>query len=148
VPNLDSPLALVVVAALLAVGLWLGIRFAAWRVRRRLAGHRRLGRKGEQRAVKLLKGAGYAIEDAQASSEVQVSVDGQIQRFQVRADFLVTRKRKRYVVEVKAGETAASVGTSATRRQLLEYALAFDTDGLLLVDAARGAVHTVSFPQR
>ena len=135
-------------AALLLVGLWLGVRFAAWRVRRRIARHRRLGRRGERRAVALLEDAGYRIEDTQASSHLEVEIDGERRECLVRADFIVSRKGKRYVAETKGGETSASISTASTRRQLLEYTLAFETDGVLLVDAARGAVHTVAFPQR
>ena len=35
-----------------------------------------------------------------------------------------------------------------TRRQLLEYACAFQVDGALLVDGARARVHEIVFPQR
>ena len=86
-PALDT-LPLWVVAALLGglvlLGLWLGNRFAAWRIRRRIARHRSLGRRGEQRAVSLLEAAGYRIEDAQTSSHLEVEVDGELQRFLVR----------------------------------------------------------------
>jgi hypothetical protein len=77
-----------------------------------------------------------------------VTIDGEDESWLVRADFIVDREGRRYVAEAKGGETSASLATAATRRQLLEYTLAFDTDGVLLVDAARGAIHTVSFPQR
>ena len=35
---------------------------------------------------------------------------------------------------------------TATRRQLLEYALAYDVDGVLLVDMTAGRLHQVEFP--
>lgn len=146
--ELDTKLWLAALAALLLLGIWLGNRFAAWRVRRRIARHRKLGRKGEARAIALLEKAGYTIEAEQASSHLEVEVDGVVETWLVRADFIVSRRGARFVAETKGGETSASVGTAATRRQLLEYTLAFDTDGILLVDAARGAVHTVAFPQR
>jgi len=146
--NTQSPLLWAGLLALLLLGIWLGGKIAAWRVRRRIARSRRLGRRGESRAVKLLERAGYRIESEQTSSQLEVEIDGEAKRWLVRADFIVSRDGKRYVAETKGGETSASIGTAATRRQLLEYTLAFDTDGVLLVDAARGAVHTVRFPQR
>jgi hypothetical protein len=146
--NLQSPLLWAALLALLLCGVWLGVRIAAWRVRRRIARHRKLGRRGESRAVRLLERAGYTIESEQASSHLQVTIDGEDESWLVRADFIVGREGRRYVAEAKGGETSASLATAATRRQLLEYTLAFDTDGVLLVDAARGAIHTVSFPQR
>jgi hypothetical protein len=42
---------------------------------------------------------------------------------------------------------APKIETAATRRQLLEYRVAFDVDGALLVDADRGRVSTVTFPR-
>ena len=114
----------------------------AWRVGR----SRRLGARGEARAIKLLKKAGYTIVDNQVPGDAQVEVDGSLHTFKLRADYMVTRRGRRYVVEVKGGATAASVSTATTRRQLLEYATSYDVDGVLLVDAAHDAVHTITFP--
>ena len=146
--NTQSPLLWAGLLALVLLGIWLGGKIAAWRVRRRIARSRRLGKRGESKAIKLLERAGYRIESEQTASQLEVEVDGEAKSYLVRADFIVSRGGKRYVAETKGGETSASIGTAATRRQLLEYTLAFDTDGVLLVDAARGAVHPVRFPQR
>jgi hypothetical protein len=53
----------------------------------------------------------------------------------------------RLVAEVKSGKIAASLACAATRRQLLEYRLAYDVDGVMLVDMAAGRVHEVRFPR-
>jgi hypothetical protein len=50
------------------------------------------------------------------------------------------------VAEVKTGEAAPSLATAATRRQLLEYHVAFAADGVLLVCPERGAIHRIEFP--
>ena len=146
--ELSTSLVLIALTALVFIGAWLGSALSAWRIRRRIARHRKLGRRGEARALSLLAKAGYKVESEQTSSQLEVAIDGDVQTWLVRADFIVSRKGKRYVAETKGGEASASLGTAATRRQLLEYTLAFDTDGVLLVDAARGAIHHVSFPQR
>lgn len=130
---------------LLSVGLWLGWRLAALRRARLVARSRRAGLAGEARAEALLAGAGYRIERRQPTARGVVHVDGVAQAFTVRADFLVTRRRRRYVVEAKGTVGAASVAHRDTRRQLLEYARVFDVDGVLLVDAEGGQVHTVTF---
>ena len=146
--ELNSPLLWLALGALLILGVWVGSAWSSWRVRRRIARHRALGRLGEARALGLLDKAGYQIESEQASSHLEVIIDGARQTCLVRADFIVRKRGKRYVAETKGGEVSASLTTAATRRQLLEYTLAFDTDGVLLVDAARGEIHEVSFPQR
>ena len=50
------------------------------------------------------------------------------------------------MAEVKTGRLAPRLETSATRRQLLEYRVAFDVDGVLLVDVDAGRVHSLEFP--
>src|SRR5690349_15073624 len=52
------------------------------------------------------------------------------------------------VAEVKTGDEAPSVTTAATRRQLLEYHVAFGADGVLLVCPERKAIHRIVFPLR
>jgi hypothetical protein len=50
------------------------------------------------------------------------------------------------VAEVKTGTQAPRFEHADTRRQLLEYQLAFEVDSVLLVDVEAGEVREVSFP--
>jgi hypothetical protein len=72
-------------------------------------------------------------------------VDGRRLSIALRADYVVERRGRWFVAEVKSGETAPSLETPATRRQLLEYRIAFAVDGVLLVDAERDTVHEVIY---
>lgn len=112
------------------------------RARRRM----KRARRGETRAEKLLRKRGYRVEGRQVPTRFTFHVDGTPRDVELRADLLVRRSGRRYVAEVKTGTLAPDPGHRATRRQLLEYAVAFDADGLLLVDADRGNVHEVVFP--
>lgn len=141
-----SILDLALITLLLVVGVVIGFRLAAWRVRRRIARHRRMGAKGEQRALRQLERAGYVIVATQPGAHATVQVDGDLHTFRLRGDLIVTRRGRRFLAEIKSGQTSASIRTTTTRRQLLEYALAFDVDGILLVDAHDGRIHSVSFP--
>jgi hypothetical protein len=67
-------------------------------------------------------------------------------RASVRADLLVQRDGALFVAEVKTGSRAPDPSFPATRRQLLEYLMVFEPDGLLLVDMEREAVMEVEFP--
>lgn len=78
---------------------------------------------------------------------MQVVVDGKSETFQVRGDLLVRRRRRLYLAEIKGGAEVSSVAHRGTRRQLLEYACAFEVDGVLLVDMHRSEVRAVTFPQ-
>jgi hypothetical protein len=100
---------------------------------------------GEREAAGLLEQAGFAVVAAQVSASYDVEVDGARVAVPLRVDYLVRRKGRRYIAEVKTGDVAPRIGTAATRRQLLEYLVAFDVDGVLLVDGERGTVHDVRF---
>jgi hypothetical protein len=113
--------------------------------------HRILGRVtragiGEARAADHLVSLGFEILGAQVATDYPVTVDGKETQVSVRADYVVRRGEARYVVEVKTGSVAPRIETSATRRQLLEYRVAFDVDGVLLLDAEAGRLHEITFP--
>lgn len=117
-----------------------------WLPRRRIEAARAAGADGEARAEPLLRELGYAIVARQAPTTYELSVDGEPCAVALRADFLVERDGRRFVAEVKTGRAAPRVETPATRRQLLEYRVAFDVDGVLLVDVDAGRVHALGFP--
>jgi hypothetical protein len=71
--------------------------------------------------------------------------DGEPVTVELRCDAVVARDGRRLVAEVKTGERAPSLTTAATRRQLLEYAVAYRADGVLLVDPEGGHIHEVDF---
>lgn len=121
------------------------------RIRRALAGlrARRRGRRavrGEAEAERLLARAGFLVRERQVALVFPIRCDGREMPIALRADILAERDGRRYVVEVKTGDAAPRLDTAATRRQLLEYLVAYRAHGALLVDADRGAVHEVEFP--
>ncbi len=144
--DIRIPAAAVTAAFLVGAGLVLGRLAARRRTRRRMAVHRALGRAGEERALDLLREAGYRVLDTQVRGRGRIRVDGRPVTFEVRADALVRRWFRRYVAEFKGGAEAASPANRATRRQLLEYARVFGVRGILLVDAAAGRIRRVEFP--
>jgi len=138
-----------IVLAATGVGLALVQTLRIWArgvaQRRRLALQSARAVAGEAQAEKLLARAGYRLLERQASGNWLVRVDGEERAVALRADFLVTRRGRRYVAEVKTGEEAPHIAAPATRRQLLEYRCAFAVDGVLLVDAEAARVHAVEF---
>jgi hypothetical protein len=113
---------------------------------RRVARHRRMGEGAERAARTLLQRAGYRILQEQVSGGYQMSVNGEPTRVHLRADFLVEREGRRHIAEVKSGFESAKVSGRATRRQLLEYCLAFRVDGVLLIDMHRSQILKIGFP--
>ncbi|HEX5063039.1 MAG TPA: hypothetical protein VFV99_26875 [Kofleriaceae bacterium] len=133
-------------AALFA--LWLASVIRSWRGSLRAKRRAARAGAGEDAAALLLADAGFTIVERQARVVWAPLVDGEPLAMELRADYLVERSGELLVAEVKTGEEAPSLETAATRRQLLEYHVAFAADGVLLVCPERGTIHRVVFPHR
>jgi hypothetical protein len=113
--------------------------------RRRLERARKRGLAGERGARALLEREGYRIEAHQPALVWAIECDGAPYDVELRADLLVSRGGARFVAEVKTG-AAAELAMPATRRQLLEYSVAYGVDGVLLVDMEQERIREVRFP--
>jgi hypothetical protein len=139
--------------ALAAVVFFVAYEVARARVRQWLLARRMRVLTGraldaEAWAARLLEQSGYRVIGSQVPATYELCVDGRPLSIVVRADYIVERRGRRFVAEVKSGTLAPSLETAATRRQLLEYAIAFPVEGVLLVDAEAGLVHEVAFVAR
>ncbi len=132
---------LVALIAVLAVALWVSLTRASRRARRRST-H---AIEGEATARLLLEAHGYEIRGEQVRGSWALTVDGESFDFGVRADLVVARDGELLVAEVKTGMLAPDPTFGPTRRQLLEYQLVFEVDGVLVVDADRGTISRVAF---
>jgi hypothetical protein len=133
-------------AILLVVAL---LRWLAARGRSRVARRRaRVALAGEHRAEALLAAAGFTVEGRQVPHLWRIAVDDDVHEAALRCDFVVVRGGERWVAECKTGEVAPRLATAATRRQLLEYQVAYAATGVALVDATAGTVVEVRFDLR
>ncbi len=103
------------------------------------------GLRAERNAERWLERLGYRVLGRQVARAFDLSVDGTPMSFPLRADYVVEAQGKRYVAEVKSGVLGSTLTHAATRRQLLEYRVAYDVDGVLFVDAKHGRVQEVTF---
>ncbi len=137
------------VGALIALVLARWLR--SWRGSRRARVRAARASDGESDAVMLLEEAGYRIVARQARAWWTPTVDGEPHETELRADYLVEAEGALFVAEVKTGDQAPDLSTAATRRQLLEYEIAFSvalgSTGVLLVCPERGTIHRVRFPR-
>jgi len=108
----------------------------------------RAGQRAERDAERLLARAGYRVVERQITQRWTLWIDGEPIEVTCRADLIVSRGRERLIAEVKGRGPATDPTNPSTRRQLLEYVLAFDVDGALLVDMAGKRVLRVDFPNR
>jgi hypothetical protein len=142
----DFALAVAALAALVALVQSLRLVFRSWLRSRRIALARERGALGEVRAEALLRRLGFSVLGRQVVGRYGLGVDGEALLVELRADYLVEAGGRRFVAEVKTGVFAPRLETAATRRQLLEYRIGFDVDGVLLVDAEAERVRVVDFP--
>lgn len=144
----DIPILWALLAASLILGtLWASARLRSARHSWRIRARRRRALRGEQDAEALLERLGYQILERQVEQSWTLEVNGEPVPIAVRADLLVRQGPRTWIAEVKTGQKAPLITNASTRRQLLEYRLAYQgTDGVLLVDAERGLVQEVRFP--
>jgi len=116
------------------------INYKNYRVKRTF----KSGRIAETAAVKYLRSHGYKILASQLREEVLIYVDGEAEKSVVRADYLVRRGWKLYVVEVKSGQQG-NARLPAIRRQLLEYYMVYQPDGILLLDMEHKNLQEIRF---
>lgn len=119
---------------------WCQRKLDQWQRRRRAT----LASNGENKAEAILRAAGYRIDARQVRTTCSLEVDDEPVTFELIADLWVEKDGQQLIAEVKSG-AGRFIQHAGTRRQLLEYALAFDVDGVLLVDAVRGTVHRIDF---
>ena len=135
----------VLLLAMLVVGLlWSFLQTRARKRRARSAADR--GRAAERDAPAALERRGYRVLGRHPEGRLDWELDGEVLTARVEADLLVSRDGRRYVVEVKTGRGTRPTRRE-TRRQLLEYALAYDVDGVLLLDADADRLYDVAFPR-
>lgn len=100
----------------------------------------------EKKAVVLLQKWGYTVLDVQLREKVVITIDGKPHESTIRADILVRKGFKRYIVEVKTGQQTSPTLPNV-RRQLLEYWLVYQPDGMLLLDMEKEALKEICFDQ-
>jgi hypothetical protein len=140
-----TPLLFTLSAILMAVGALLYRALShAWR-RRRIAKRFKRGSQGESAAKRYLLSHGYKILAYQAELSPRMWIDGEETGYRIIADFIVEKRRRTAVVEVKTGSKAIAPAGTDTRRQIFEYYHLFGTDDFLLFDAEHEKLHSIGF---
>lgn len=102
-------------------------------------------RRGESAAVKLLENRGYTITGIQEKRTIITWIDGKPKNNHLTVDLIAEKRGRTFIVEVKTGKRASSPLLAGIRRQLLEYFLAFNPDGMILLDMEKKELHEISF---
>ena len=121
------------------------IKISNWSRAKKLRKRFSKSRQAEKEAEKILRKKGYAIIDAQKSKPLLITIGDKIHRYLVRIDYLARKRGKVYVVEVKSGEKIPYITNRETRRQMLEYYLAYQPSGILLLNMKNKSISEVKF---
>ena len=113
--------------------------------RRRVKRKAEYGRQAENEAGELLIDLGYRLIEQHPSVPYIWQLDGEEMSVNATPDWRVKKDGRTYLVEVKTGGQA-NPKSAAIRRQLLEYFLYGNADGVLFVHGESGSVHHVEFP--
>jgi hypothetical protein len=134
---------LVLAGLVVAAGVLLRLGVALFRLRRRNVIRERStrGRRGEDAAERALVKR-FARVERHPRLARQMRIDGVPHRYELCPDFLVGSRRRPIVIEVKSGQDR-DPRDAATRRQLLEYALAFGSSKVGVFDAREGTLQWV-----
>lgn len=136
-------LALVVILAILiGTGIY---RLKKKLISRRLSQQKNDAIQAEKAALKLLRKHDFEILEVQPSIDYQIRVNDAPQTVRISADFIVRKLGYTFVAEVKNGEDNNDITHINTRRQLLEYYMAYGTDGILLVNMQQKQINQVQF---
>ncbi|MCO4773557.1 MAG: hypothetical protein KDA24_26225 [Deltaproteobacteria bacterium] len=141
--SIDPLVAALAGLVLLFAVLWLRARTAVGRGNARRGA---VARAAEAEAEDLLERHGFVILGRQVSRDWPMDIDGERVLAKLRADLLVRFEGADYVAEVKSGVESTRPTSPGTRRQLLEYLLAFEVEGVVLVDMQDRRLLFVEFP--
>lgn len=118
-----------------------------YKVARDWYGVRDVPRKIDEQAAEFLREEGYRVQARAAVKFVDFNYSGKNHRQKVKADLVVRRGLKRYVVEVNAKD-GGSLRDADARRRFLEYKIAFAPTGVMSLDMDRERIRIVSINNR
>jgi Holliday junction resolvase len=103
------------------------------------------GLKLETEAEGFLIKKGYNIVENQAIYYHNYIVNGHKKQNKLIVDYIAEKEGKTYIIEVKSGKKAISLDDKNSRRQLLEYDVVIENDGVILLDMENKKLQYVQF---
>lgn len=142
--NETGRIIITIIVGLLFMALLRFFLLEKWRMRRQKKAMRR-GNRLEKEAARFLRSKGFNVLKSQYEIEYTIWEDGADKFIRITPDYLVEKNGREYIVEVKSGKQAPGIGYAPTRRQLLEYVVASDVDGVFLLDMEQQVLKKVEF---
>jgi len=140
---IKTALVFIIISILLSIVL--RYKYREYMKRRILQKQFKRGNELEKEARYFLQRKGYKILEEQYEHYHKYKVNGEAYKSKLIVDYVVARKGKTYLVEVKTGKKAISISDKNTRRQILEYYFAIANDGVLLLDMENEELLEIEF---
>lgn len=145
--NINQNLVLVIIiflsGGILSLSLYLKIRSL---INNRKAKKRSfISIRAEKKAERWLQRNGFQVLERQQSRPLIIQAGKISHHYSIRTDFLVKKGGKKYIVEVKSGQKNSHITDKDTRRQLLEYFLAYQSYGIILFDMEHQKFSEIKF---
>jgi len=102
-------------------------------------------KRAEKKVERWLKRNGFQILEKQQSRPLIIQTGKTHHRYLIRTDFLVKKRGRKYIVEVKSGKKNSYITNRDTRRQLLEYFVAYQSYGIILFDMENKKFSEIKF---
>ncbi|UAM99113.1 hypothetical protein K8354_04620 [Polaribacter litorisediminis] len=106
------------------------------------------GLKLETAAEDFLRKKGFNILSSQEIYFHNYLVNGHKKQNKLIVDYITEKSGKKYIIEVKSGKKAISLDDKNSRRQLLEYDLVIENDGVILLDMENENLQFVNFQSK
>lgn len=134
---------------LLIVGIIIGaiLIYNILRIGHSYAVKRRVLKAGraEAAARKYLESEGYTILAVQERVPIVTKVNGKPHKSYIQADLIAQKGKEIFVVDVKTGDVAKKPASPDNRRQLLEYYLVYQPDGVIVLDMDEQKLYRLEF---
>jgi hypothetical protein len=139
----DNFLWIVITASLIVLVLnYKWMQFKKTRLRKKRFAR---GAKMEEKAALVLKRKGFDVEASQAVFYHDYKANGIDKQAKLEVDYVASKNGKTYLIEVKSGAVATQIENKATRRQILEYSIAIENDGVYLLDMETETLQRIEF---
>ena len=136
------------VVILVLVVLLLRFKYIEYRKRQKQKKRFKRGSELETKAKYFLKRQGYKILQEQAVYYHMFKANGKEKKAKLIIDYVVRKKGKTFLVEVKSGQSAISIQNKFTRRQILEYDFVIENNGILLLDMEHEILELIEFKSK
>ena len=97
------------------------------------------------KALELLAEAGFEVVKTKPVVKVEMEIDDRPNPFEIKADYLVSRSGRRYVVLVRRDNKSVRLQSKMWRNTLLREVLAFGAAGILVLNVEKETLHVVRF---